>query len=51
VRVVVWTPTNQTPEQEAQFRKLAELEAEPPELSREDRGRGFWTRVREAFTG
>ena len=49
VRIHVWTPTQLTPEQEALFRRLAELEGAPPTAER--RGRDFWSRVREVFTG
>jgi len=50
VRIHVWTPTQLTPEQEALFRRLAELESPPPR-GEERPGRGFWSRVREVFTG
>jgi molecular chaperone DnaJ len=49
VRVVVWTPTTLTPEQEALIKKLAKIETKAPEQLDEDEGRGFWSRVREAF--
>jgi molecular chaperone DnaJ len=49
VRVVVWTPTELTPAQEKLLRKLAELESAPPATTTEE-GRGFWSKVREAFT-
>ena len=51
VRIVVWTPTELTREQEALFRKLAKIEAPPPanpEQSEQDRS--FWSRVRSAFS-
>ncbi|MEX0979842.1 MAG: molecular chaperone DnaJ [Gemmatimonadota bacterium] len=50
VRIVVWTPEQLDPEQEKLFRTLRELEDPAPE--RIDRGgrRGFWSRVKEAFT-
>ena len=47
VRLQVWTPAHLTDEQEALFRKLAELEGEPP--GDESLGRRFWNRMREAF--
>jgi molecular chaperone DnaJ len=50
IRVVVWTPTQLTPEQEAMFRRLARVEA-PAERVDDERDRGFWSRVREALTG
>lgn len=51
VRVVVWTPTELSPEQESLFRKLAKAETKPPEHIPSDEDRGFWSKVREAFTG
>ena len=36
-------------EQETLFKRLAELEAAPPSTT-EQRDRGFWTKVREAFS-
>jgi len=50
VRVVVWTPTELTVEQEALFRKLAEIETAAPDAAEEGGGRGFWSKVREAFS-
>jgi molecular chaperone DnaJ len=49
VRVHVWTPESLTPEQEALFRKLAEVEGPAP-AAHDRRGRsGFWDRVKGAF--
>ena len=48
VRVHVWTPNELTPEQEALFRQLAELEGPVPQAGSR-RGKGFWSRVRDAF--
>ncbi|HEX6371730.1 MAG TPA: molecular chaperone DnaJ [Longimicrobium sp.] len=48
VRVHVWTPTELSPEQEALFRQLAELEDPVPQAGTR-RGKGFWSRVRDAF--
>jgi molecular chaperone DnaJ len=48
VRVHVWTPSELTAEQEALFRQLAELEGPVPSGGSQ-RGRGFWSRVRDAF--
>lgn len=48
VRVHVWTPGDLTPEQEALFRQLAELEGPVPQAGSR-RGKGFWSRVRDAF--
>ncbi|MBR9988784.1 MAG: molecular chaperone DnaJ [Gemmatimonadetes bacterium] len=50
IRVVVWTPTTLTPEQESVFRQLAKVEA-PAERVDDGRDRGFWGRVKEALTG
>jgi len=51
VRVVVWIPTDLTSEQEALLRKLAKIESQPPERVSSEEDRGFWSKVREAFTG
>ncbi|HEX6559805.1 MAG TPA: molecular chaperone DnaJ [Longimicrobiales bacterium] len=51
VRVVVWTPARLTPEQEALIRKLAKIEEKAPDQVESEEDRGFWSRVREAFTG
>ena len=51
VRVVVWTPTELNGEQETLLRKLARIEARPPERVPHEDERGFWSKVREAFTG
>ena len=48
VRVHVWTPTELTPEQEELFRRMAELEGPIPQAGSR-RGKGFWSRVRDAF--
>jgi molecular chaperone DnaJ len=50
IRVVVWTPTELTGEQEAAFRELARVEA-PAQRVDDSRERGFWSRVKEALTG
>ena len=50
VRIVVWIPTELTPEQEKRIRALAEVETPAPD--RVDGGReggGFWSRVKQAF--
>ncbi|MGH7506638.1 MAG: molecular chaperone DnaJ [Longimicrobiales bacterium] len=49
VRVVVWTPTSLTPEQERVFEQLAEVESEVPADRERDTDRGFWSKVKEAF--
>jgi molecular chaperone DnaJ len=51
VRVVVWVPTELTPEQEKLIRQLRRVETEAPEQLEADRdGGGFWSRVRQAFS-
>lgn len=48
VRVQLWTPDELTPDQEALFEQLAEIEGTP---TLGDRARsGFWNKVREAFS-
>ncbi len=49
VRVQIWTPTRLTPEQEALFQKLREVEGAPPETDGRSR-HGFWNRMKEAFS-
>ncbi|MGQ0813679.1 MAG: molecular chaperone DnaJ [Gemmatimonadota bacterium] len=51
VRVVVWTPTMLTAEQEALMKKLAKIEQQAPEQVAMEEDRSFWSRVREAFSG
>jgi UDP:flavonoid glycosyltransferase YjiC (YdhE family) len=50
VRIIVWTPTNLTPEQTALFERLAEVEGTPPrEIEAEESG-GLWSKLRGAFS-
>lgn len=51
VRVTVWIPTSLDDAQERLLRQLAQIEAPPPARSNADRDGGFWTKVKEAFTG
>lgn len=51
VRVVVWIPDDLSDEQEAVLRRLAEIETAPPATIRRGSHKGFWSRVKEAFTG
>jgi molecular chaperone DnaJ len=51
VRVLVWTPHDLTSEQEEVLRRLAEVESAAPESVRRRTHKGFWSRVKEAFTG
>jgi len=50
VRVRVWTPQNLTKEQEDALRGLRELEEAPPEHAGEGEEKGFWSKVKEAFS-
>jgi molecular chaperone DnaJ len=50
VRVVVYTPPKLTAEQEELFRQLRELEDPAPERVDRSEHKGFWSRVKEAFT-
>jgi len=50
VRVRVWTPKKLTKEQERILRELRELEDEPPEDAGAHGEKGFWSKVKEAFT-
>jgi molecular chaperone DnaJ len=51
VRVQVWTPEEMTPEQEALMKKLRDVESAPPSQIRLRSEKGFWSRVKEAFSG
>jgi molecular chaperone DnaJ len=51
LRVVVWIPEELSPEQEALIRKLRAIESPAPEEIRPRGHKGFWSRVKEAFTG
>lgn len=51
VRVVVWVPDRLTDEQEELLERLAEIEGPPPDTIRRGSRKGFWSRVKEAFTG
>ena len=51
LRVVVWTPEELTSEQEQLLRRLREIESPAPEKVRRGARKGFWSRVKEAFTG
>jgi len=50
VRVRVWTPKNLTKEQEAALRQLGDLEDEPEAVSASSHEKGFWSKVKEAFS-
>jgi len=51
VRVLVYTPQSLSDEQRRLFNELAELEDEAPERVERNDDKGFWSRVREAFSG
>lgn len=51
VRVVVWTPTDLSGPQKDALRALADVEETAPENVRRGAHKGFWSRVKEAFTG
>jgi molecular chaperone DnaJ len=51
VRIVVWTPTHLTHEQERLLRDLQGVESEVPLDGRQGTDRGFWSRIKEAFGG
>jgi molecular chaperone DnaJ len=50
IRVLVWTPTSLSPQQESIFRELSRVE-EPAQRVDDGRDRGFWSRFKEALTG
>jgi len=50
VRVRIWTPQKMTREQEQIRREFKEREESPPEDAGRGEERGFWSRVREAFS-
>jgi molecular chaperone DnaJ len=51
VRIVVWTPTGLTVEQDRLLRQLGEVESRPPvEGEGGESTRSFWSKVKEAFT-
>lgn len=51
VRVLVWTPEDLTPDQEAALRGLMEVEAPAPDRIGRRARKGFWSKVKEAFSG
>jgi molecular chaperone DnaJ len=51
VRIVVWTPDSLTAEQEELMGRLRAIETPAPEKVRRGSHKGFWSRVKEAFTG
>lgn len=51
IRVLVWTPVDLSQEQEDMLKRLAEVESPAPSEIRHGSHKGFWSRVKEAFTG
>lgn len=51
IKIRVWTPHELTSEQEELLRSLADIESPAPESIRRRTHKGFWSRVKEAFTG
>jgi molecular chaperone DnaJ len=51
IRVIVWTPDELTSDQEEALRRLMEVETPAPATVRRRTQKGFWSRVKEAFTG
>lgn len=50
VRVVVWIPPSPSSEERALLEQLREVESEPPGQVEAEGDRGFWSRVRGAFS-
>ncbi len=51
VRVVVWTPSDMSTAQEELLRQLREIESPAPESIHRKGRQGFWSKVKEAFSG
>jgi molecular chaperone DnaJ len=51
IRVLVWTPPDLTSEQEALMRQLRDIESAAPESVDRKGRKGFWSKVKEAFSG
>ena len=51
LRVLVWTPQEMSREQEELLERLGEIETAAPNTIRRRTHKGFWSRVKEAFTG
>ena len=51
VRVIVWTPDDLTSEQEQLLQELRVVESPPPDKISPRSHKGFWSKVKEAFTG
>ena len=51
LRLVVWTPDDLSVEQRELLERLRDIEAPAPAKVRRSSHKGFWSRVKEAFTG
>jgi molecular chaperone DnaJ len=51
VRVIVWTPDDLTAEQERVLQELRDVESTAPDKINRRSHKGFWSKVKEAFTG
>tara|TARA_B100000700_G_scaffold305084_1_gene378490 strand:- start:129 stop:1289 length:1161 start_codon:yes stop_codon:yes gene_type:complete len=51
INICVWTPHDLTPEQEDALRQLASVESPAPKIVKRGTRKGFWSRVKEVFTG
>jgi molecular chaperone DnaJ len=50
VQVAIYIPTHPNPEEMALLEKLAKVETPPPSGAKAGEDRGFWSKVREAFS-
>jgi molecular chaperone DnaJ len=50
VQVIVWIPADPSGEERALLQDLAKIETPPPRTMRDRDGRGFWSKVRGAFS-
>jgi molecular chaperone DnaJ len=50
VQVIVWIPADPSGEERALLQDLAKIETPPPRTIRDRDGRGFWSKVRGAFS-
>ena len=50
VLIRVWTPKKLNKDQERVLRELGELEDAPPEEAGRPEEKGFWSKVKEAFS-
>jgi len=51
VRVQIWTPDHLSDEEEELIRRLQDVEQEAPDSIEREQGGGFWSRIKEVFTG